>query len=177
MVPRSALRKLMRRQTNRLTVGQLTIALLFALPSNPGVAADVAFRAYLGIPLGSGSPYFGFGAGLEAGAFSHEEYDLAKSPRMEFELRYGTEAGPAFLVNGFPITRSLILNASDGGESHGTENQFDWRAVLGAALGIGLIVAIANADDVTIKACSGTNCPPEEKPPPQPDPTDPGEGT
>jgi hypothetical protein len=171
MMQRNVLSKLMRRQT---TVGQLTIAILFALPSSPGTVADVTFNAYLGIPLGSGSPYFGFGAGLEARTFSHEEYDLAKSPRMEFELRYGTEGSPAFLVNGFPITRSLILNASDGGESHGAENQFDWGMIVGAALGVGLIVAITNADDVTIKACSGTNCPP--KPPPQP-PTGSGEGT
>lgn len=169
--------KMMAGETIRSTVGLLTLATLFALPGNPGVAADIGFRAYLGIPLSGGGPYFGFCAGLEAGILLSADDDPTKLPRAEFELRYGTEDGPAFLVNGFPIVRPLVLNASDGGKSQGTENPIDWRAIGAAALGIGLIVAVANADEVTVRACSGTNCPPEEKPPPQPKPPDSGGGT
>ncbi len=164
----------MKREKTRMTVSRLSTAILVVLLSKPGAAADIAFNAYLEFPLGGGSPFFGLRANPNTGILSSVNDDSTETPRMEFELRYGAERSPTFLINGFPIKQSLMLNASDDGKSQATENGFDWRWVGAAALGIGVIVAATHIDfdDSSISVCSGPNCPPEDKPPPEPEPTD-----
>lgn len=164
----------MKKVKTRMTISRLSTTILVVLLSKPSAAADIAFNAYLEFPLGGGSPSFGLRANPSTRSFSGIDNDSTEKPQLEFELRYGAKTPPTFLVNGFPIRQSLILNASDGGESQATENGFDWWWLGAAALGVGVIVAATHIDfgDSNVSVCSGTNCPPEEKPPPEPEPTD-----
>ena len=147
--------------------------MLLALMSNPSSAADIAFNAYIEIPLGGGSPIFALGAGPQTNSYSDIESDFSARPRMGLELRYAAEESPTFLINGVTLPQSLLVNAAGGGASDAAESKLDWRFIVGAALGVGLIVAIAASDDSSVSVCSGSNCPPEEKPPPEePEPSE-----
>lgn len=156
-----------------MTISRMGAAILVALLSKPGVAADVAFNAYLEFPLGGGSPFFGLRASPDTGIYPGASDNAIETPRMDLEIRYGAERSLAFLINGFPIPRSLMLNVSDDGESQATENGFDWRWVGAAALGVGVVIVATQIDfgDTSLNACSGTNCPPEEDPPEETEPS------
>lgn len=155
--------------------------MLITMLSNSCIAGDLALNAYIGIPLGSGSPFFGVtSTALDAGTSTNVDYEFAIAPRVELDLRFGAEKRPVFSVNGIPVTYLPIRRAFDKSESNGALNRFDWPTILGVALGVGLIVAVVKSDDTSVNVCSGPNCGTEEKPPPEPKPeptTGPAEGT
>lgn len=158
--------RLMKKKNTQITVNRLSTAILAILLCNPSAASDIAFNAYLEFPLGgSSSPFFSFRAGPDATIYTGVSEDSAATQRMEFKLRYGAGRSPTFFINGVPVTRSLILNASGTGKSQTTENGFDWRLVGAAALGIGVIVAATQIDfgSTDLSACSGKDCPPKEE--------------
>ena len=96
-----------------MIVNRTTVAMLILLLSTPGTAADVAYNAYLGIPLGGGSPYFGINAGLEAGTVPNTDHDLPNAPRMKLDLRYNGKRNLVFSINGFNIRHPLMHHASN----------------------------------------------------------------
>jgi hypothetical protein len=149
------------------------LALLAAVPNAAVHASDVAFNAYLGIPLDGSSPFFGANCELDP-VSSYAAIDREPSrPRVTLDLRYSGVQGTTMSLNGVPVLSPLARYAAgDGADDDSAEKKdVDWHIVAAAVLGAGLIAAVASADSVRVSGCSGSNCPPE-KPPVQPEPVD-----
>ena len=155
--------------------GALACVAMLALGTLSGsaYAAELAFNAYFGIPLGSDRPFVGARFGLDRAPPVQAEPAFTLTMQRGLDLRYDGVKDRSLTLNGFPIVHSSRrLSIGDSGDeaSSATETIIDWRVVAAAVVGAGLIVAVATADDVSVKACSGTKCPPPEKPPPEPEP-------
>lgn len=143
-------------------------ALLLVLLSAPVAAADLTFNAYIGIPFGGGSPFAGVSAHREIGSFAHDSHGSAHTSQVKLDLRFRPTGGTVLSLNDIALTHPPIRYASDNGTTESAQSNIDWQTIVGATLGVALIVAIVDSDDTKIVACSGPNCPPEKEPPAEP---------
>lgn len=147
----------------------------FILINTTSTAADATLSAYLGIPFGGGSPFFGVSTKLDTKTAPNSEVDLTNSEsRMELDLRHNVMGDTVYSINGVTINNSLLQPIFNNVNSTGTQNNIDWMTIVGATLSIALctalVVAAVDSSNSNFSFCSGTNCPPEEQPPPEPEP-------
>jgi hypothetical protein len=154
------------------------LLLLSALIGNSALASDLAFNAYLGIPLDGSGAFFGANCEFEPAGRYAGLGEIGDRPRVKLDLRYSGTGGTVMSLNDVrvmsPLARYAAETAGDGEQDSAEKGDVDWHLVAAAVLGAGLIAAVANADSVKVSACSGPNCPPE-KPPVEPEPVDPGQ--
>jgi hypothetical protein len=131
-------------------------------------ATDFAVIAYLGLPFGGDGPYFGVKTGPDSQVFSLSGDAPEDVPNGTIDFRFGGEDGSTLSMNGIPIVRSPIRYASEDESTDSGRKNLGWWTVVGLAATAGLIYAFVESDsDVNVNVCSGPNCPPEEKPPPE----------
>jgi hypothetical protein len=155
----------------------LGVILAVVLPSlsEPLSAEGLAARAYFGLPLGAGKPFFGLRGDIESpfGPLDQSAPILARP--ADVDLRFSARDGAGLSINGValdPVFRRYASEDDSADRPAKSGNEFDWYNVAGIAVGVGLIAAVIAADDVRIQACSGTNCPPEKEPKPEPGETE-----
>lgn len=142
------------------------IALLLLSASAP--ATDLGFNAYLGLPFGGDGPFFGVKTGPDSQIFSVAGDASEDMPNGAIDFRFGGEDGSTLSMNGVPIVRSPIRYASEDETADSGRKDLGWWTVVGLAASAGLIYAFVESDsDVNVNVCSGPNCPPAEKPPPE----------
>ena len=158
-----------------LRASAIGMALLLLSASAP--AADLGLNAYLGLPFGGDGPFFGVKTGPDSQIFSPVGDAPQDAPNAAIDFRFGGEDGSTLSMNGIPIVRSPIRYASEDESSDGARSNVGWWTAVGLAASAGLIYAFIESDsDVKVNVCSGPNCPPEEKPPPE-EPETPDQGT
>ena len=145
------------------------MASVLGLLGAPVAAEDLIFNAYIGIPLGGGSPFAGVGTRQNIGSFSHDSHGSPQPSQVKLDLRFSPKGGTVLSLNDIALTQTTY--ASHNGAAESGQGYTHWQIALGAALGVGLIVAIAESDS-SVKICSGTNCQPEEDPPAEPEAAD-----
>ncbi|MGB5775938.1 MAG: hypothetical protein WBP89_14900 [Sedimenticolaceae bacterium] len=142
------------------------IALLLLSTSAP--ATDLGLNAYLGLPFGGDGPFFGVKTGPDSQIFSLAGDAPEDAPNATIDFRFGGEDGSTLSMNGIPVVRSPIRYASEDETADSGRKDLGWWTVVGLAASVGLIYAFVQSDsDVKVNVCSGPNCPPEEKPPPE----------
>ena len=144
------------------------MASVLGLLGAPVAAENLTFNAYIGIPLGGGSPFAGVGTRQNIGSFSHDSHGSPQPSQVKLDLRFSPKEGTVLSLNDIALTQAPFQHASHNGATGSGQGYTHWQIALGAALGVGLIVAIAESDS-SVKICSGTNCPPEEEPPAEPE--------
>jgi hypothetical protein len=145
-------------------IGTVCVALVSA-----ATASDLKIGAYIGIPFGGEAPFYGFSAGIAENSRRLED-DVAPK-RMEMDIRSAFDGDTVMSINEVPVARSIALGAADEPAAGQQVGYSDWQIIAAAAVSVGLIALIANADNVRVDLCSGKPCPPEEKPPVEPAPT------
>ncbi|MGB5326662.1 MAG: hypothetical protein WBO58_00435 [Gammaproteobacteria bacterium] len=153
--------------TMERVIQRLAMASVLGLLGAPVAATDLTFNAYIGIPLGGGSPFAGVSTRRDIGSFSHDFHGSPQPSHVKLDLRFSPKGGTVLSLNDIALTQSPVRHASDDGVTKSDQGYTNWQYILGAALGVGLIVAIVDSD-TTVKICSGPNCPPEEEPPAMP---------
>ena len=106
---------------------------------------------------------------------SHDPHGSPQSSQVKLDVRFSPKGGTVLSLNDIALTQTPVRHASDDGITKSDQGNIHWQTILGAAIGVGLIVAIAESDS-SVKICSGTNCPPEEEPPVEPEAADAGGG-
>lgn len=144
------------------------IALLLLSASASAPATDLGFNAYLGLPFGGDGPFFGVKTGPDSQIFSVAGDASEDMPNGAIDFRFGGEDGSTLSMNGVPIVRSPIRYASEDETADSGRKDLGWWTVVGLAASAGVIYAFVESDsDVNVNVCSGPNCPPAEKPPPE----------
>jgi hypothetical protein len=142
------------------------MAVLLLSASAP--ATDLGLNAYVGLPFGGHGPFFGVRTGPDSQIFSPAGVAPEDMPNAAIDFRFGGEDGSTLSMNGIPIVRSPIRYASEDEATDSGRKNLGWWTVVGLAATAGLIYAFVESDsDVNVNVCSGPNCPPEEKPPPE----------
>lgn len=131
-------------------------------------ASDFELGAYVRLPFGSGEPVFGLSAKPVLYKALGENFAVTGDHDAGLHVWIRTKDAPVVALNGVAMGTPRWLSHDPDEKSAGDQG-VDWYAVAAVAVGIGLVAAIANADDVTISGCSGPNCPPV-KPEPEPEP-------
>jgi hypothetical protein len=153
---------------NRLANAKLSLALLGC--ASVASAADFELGAYVQLPFfDKGETVFG----LSAKPVFQTQFEQELSPTSDvhqagLHVQTGPENEPVVTLNGVPLSRPQFLNQDGSSDSKG-EQGIDWYLVAAAAIGIGLIAAVANSDSASVSACSGPNCPPEKPEPEEPE--------
>lgn len=152
----------------RLATAILIPALLSC--ASAASAIDFEFGAYVQLSFGEGTTVFG----LSAKPVLQSEFEQGFSPASDgqdagLHVQSGPKNDPVVMLNGVPLSRPRYLN-QDGNTEAEDGQGVDWYVVAAVAVGIGLVAAVANADDVSVSVCSGPNCPP-----PKPEPNEPEE--
>ena len=150
------------------------MASVIGLLGVPVAASDLMFNAYIGIPLGGGSPFAGVGTRQDIGSFSHDVHDSPQPSQVKLDLSFSPKGGTVLSLNDIALTQAPFQHASHNGATGSGQGYTNWQWVLGAALGVGLIVAIADSDNSSVSVCSGPNCPPDKEPPADPEPANTG---
>ena len=166
----------MKNITKEVATLRTCLALVVALLSAPVAAADLTFNAYIGIPLGGGSPFAGVSSRQEIGSFSHDFHGLAQAPQVKLDFRYYPQEGTVLSLNDIALAHTSIRHTTNHSATESDQANIDWQTIVGATLGVALVVAIVDSDS-SITICSGTNCPPKKDPPPEPEPTNSEDGT
>ncbi len=144
------------------------IGIALLLLSTLAPATDLGLNAYLGLPFGGDGPFFGVKTGPDSQIFSPAGDATEDAPNATIDFRFGGEDGSTLSMNGIPIVRSPIRYASEDETADSGRKNLGWWTVVGLAASAGLIYAFVQSDsDVKVNVCSGPNCPPEEKPPPE----------
>jgi len=145
--------------------------LFAALLSCASVAAgsDFELGAYVRLPLDKGGTVFGLSVRPKVeDAFAREFSPNSDVHNTGLHLQGGLGQVPVMMLNGVPLNPPQVLNQNADSET-GNGRGVDWYLVAGVALGVGLIVAIANSDNTSVAICSGPNCPPPKPEPPKPE--------
>ena len=152
----------------RRATAKLSLALLgFASVAS---AADIELGAYVQLPFfGNGETVFGLSAKPVLQSRFEPELSLTSDvPEAGLHVQTRLQNDPVVMLNGVPLRRPQFLN-QDGRSEIKDGQGVDWYLVAAAAIGIGLIAAVANSDGVSVSACSGQNCPPPEPEPEEPE--------
>ena len=152
------------------------MALVVGLSCAPVAAADLTLYAYIGIPLEKGGPFAGISTRHEIGSFSHDFHAPAQAPHVKLDFRYYQHEGTVLSLNNIALVHSSFRHTTNHSATESDQGNIDWQTIVGATLGVALVVAIVDSDS-TIKICSGTNCPPEKEPPAEPETADSGGDT
>jgi hypothetical protein len=157
----------------------LLVLLSSGVPGASAQSADIAFNAYIGIPLNGKNTFFGASCGTESAVSAKGDNSFSVMPPLTFDLRYSGDRGAVLSFNGVPFSHALVRRSSGGSADEGSDTnnkEVDWMAVAAVVVGAGLIALVATADDSRVQICSGVDCPPPEKPPaPEPKPDAPSE--
>ena len=153
---------------------RLAMASVLGVLSAPVAAGDLIFNAYIGIPLGGGSPFAGVGTRQNIGSLSHDAHGLPQPSQVKLDLRFSPKGGTVLSLNDIALTQAPFQPASHDGATGSGTGYTHWQIALGAALAVGVIVAIADSDNSSVSGCSGPDCPPKQDPPEEPEPADAG---
>ena len=151
----------------RLATAKLIPALLSC--ASAASAVDFEFGAYVRLPFGESETVFGLSAKpVFQSEFKQEFLPTGDSQEAGLHVQSGPKNKPVVMLNGVPLSRPQYLN-QDGNTEAEDGQGVDWHVVAAVVVGIGLIAAVANADDGSISVCSGPNCPPLEPEPDEPE--------
>ena len=154
-----------------ITAWPIMLASVLSSMSTPATAEGLVAQAYLSLPFDTGKPFYGLRGDIERhSGFIDDANPFSREP-ADFDLRFDGSESASLLINGVALDSVLGRYATDDEAADGrakSRAEPDWYSVAGILVGVGIIVAIVAADDSRIEACSGANCPPEEKPEPAP---------